>query len=123
MKHSLLLSPASWIGDEATGREYIVLETSTLDSATNRKTCWEYGAILPEARSKQDISFLNKLDAELLLLGMNDKQDDGHWVWDSDGTSVQWMLWLSSGSSQADIDVDKFPKTLVCQKKEGRPVS
>ena len=87
------ITTAKWVTDDATGKQYIVLETSTLNFDQNKETCASYNAILPEPRTEEENDFLNSLDAQLFPLGLNDKEKEGVWRWDSDGSPVNWKYW------------------------------
>ena len=79
--------------DDATGKQYTVLETSTLNFEQNKGTCASYNAILPEPRTEGENEFLDSLNAQLFPLGLNDKEEEGVWRWDSDGSLVRWFYW------------------------------
>ena len=55
--------------DARTGKQYIVLETSTLNFDENIATCARYNAILPEPKTEEENNFLDSLDAETFPLG------------------------------------------------------
>ena len=81
--------------DDATGKQYTVLETSTLNFDENTQTCASYNAILPEPRTEEENDFLNSLDAQLFPLGLTDMAEEGVWRWESDGSLVTWFLWAA----------------------------
>ena len=81
--------------DDATGKQYTVLETSTLNFEQNKATCASYNAILPEPRTEGENEFLDSLNAQLFPLGLNDKEEEGVWRWDSDGSLVNWKYWAN----------------------------
>ena len=52
--------------------------------------------MLPEPRNRKENDFLNSLTTERFYLGATDNATEGHWVWRSDGSSVQWEHWASA---------------------------
>ena len=60
--------------------------------------CKQQGGILPEPRDEAENDFLDSLDAQMFVLGINDKKVEGQWVFDSDNTSVEWVNWAQYGS-------------------------
>ena len=52
---------------------------------------------MAEPRDELENTFLNDLGSWPFLLGMTDTATDGDWVWDSDGSSVDWHKWQSWG--------------------------
>ena len=38
--------------------------------------------------------FLNSLNSDTFVLGINDEKIEGHWVYDSDGSPVTWTSWV-----------------------------
>ena len=87
------ITSAIWVTDDATGKQYTVLETSTLNFEQNKATCASYNAILPEPRTEEENNFLDSLNAQTFPLGLNDKEVEGVWRWDSDGSPVNWFHW------------------------------
>ena len=62
----LITFPAeSWVTDGNTGKQYLVLATSTLDVLENTQTCASHNAILPEPRTVAENNFLDSLNAQL----------------------------------------------------------
>ena len=55
--------------------------------------CLEHGGILPEPRSQEENEFLMGLGVYEIILGMNDRETEGTWVWDSDSTPVIYQNW------------------------------
>ena len=55
--------------------------------------CLRIGGKLPEPRDEGENDFLASLDTDMFVLGINDKQVEGHWVFDSDGSQVTWFSW------------------------------
>ena len=90
-----LFSPDNWVMDNRTGKEYLVIDTDTLDHQTNQQRCERIGGILPEPRDRGENRFLNNLNTDMFLFGMNDRLIEDHWVWGSDGTPVVWTNWRS----------------------------
>ena len=81
--------------DTSSGKEYITLKTYTYDHDRGQKQCEENGGILPEPRNAQENEFLNGLNTGMFLLGLTDKEQEGNWVWDSDGTPVNYTNWVN----------------------------
>ena len=81
--------------DPQTGKEYIVLEmsASTLNHDVNQELCRNIGGHLPEPRNKQENLFLDSFDADTFALGINNKNAEGQWVFDWDGSPLTWMSW------------------------------
>ena len=86
-------SSESWVTDGNTGKQYLVLATSTLDVLENTKTCASHNAILPEPRTEAENNFLDSLNAQAFPLGMDDVDQEGVWRWNSDGSPVTWQYW------------------------------
>ena len=80
--------------DERTGKQYIVLPTTTLIYDINQKSCEDIGAHLPEPKDQQENYFLNSLGSEKFVLGIK-KVGQNEWVFDSDGSAVNWFPWAS----------------------------
>ena len=81
------------MADATTGKEYIVLETSTFNHDVNQQTCADLGAQLPEPRDEHDNLFIDSLGSEMLVLGINDNDVEHQWVYDSDGSPVSYTSW------------------------------
>jgi len=90
-----VVSQSKWVTDATTGKQYTVLETSTLDFDENTQTCASYNAILPEPRTEEENNFLDSLNAQTFPLGLTDKEEEGVWRWDSDGALVNWQYWAN----------------------------
>ena len=72
----------------------MVLENSSkFDLNKNTQICADHDAILPEPRTEGENSFLATLGSGMFLLGMSDKQHEGNWTWNSDGSPVTWTYW------------------------------
>ena len=70
-------------------KKYLVLDTTT---DVNLDKCKQHGGILPEPRSQEENEFLNNLNSDTFVLGMNNKETEGtSLVWDSDGTPVVYQ--------------------------------
>ena len=74
--------------DPHTGKEYLVMNVTTLANDVVTDLCAAKEAILPEPRSEAENNFLVDLEGELSPLGMNDDEVEGTWVWNSDGSPV-----------------------------------
>ena len=99
--------------------------------------CLENGGILPEPRSQQENEFLMGLGVYEIILGMNDRETEGTWVWDSDSTPLIYQNWTCyDGNSGTEYNcasmtagcywhkiacnyVDRGNNKLICQKAEG----
>ena len=46
--------------------------------------------------------FLNNLHSDMFILGINDRQVEGQWVFDTDGSPLTWFSW-------ADFQNDRDP--------------
>ena len=90
-------SPAEWMTDERTGKQYLVLNTDSLIYDVIKQVCDNHGGHMAEPRDVLENKFLNALGTGAFMLGMTDTATDGQWVWDSDGSSVGWQNWLSWG--------------------------
>ena len=55
--------------------------------------CQNLGGKLPEPRNEIENNFLDSLDICNFVLGINDKEVEGQWVFDSDNTKVTWFDW------------------------------
>ena len=89
-----LLSPGKWTTDSRTGKQYLVIDLSgDFSHDRYRDLCERQGARLPEPRNEEENNFLDSLDTEMFVLGINDKEVEGHWVFDSDNSSVTWFNW------------------------------
>ena len=85
------ITTVTWVTEPTTGNEYTVLKTSTLNRQEAKDTCARYGGILPEPNTYQENHFIAGLDAQVFLLGMNDKESEGTWRWDSNDRRVGWL--------------------------------
>ena len=83
------------MSDPRTGKKYMVLDTPTLNHDINQQTCRNIGGHLPEPRDEQENLFLDSLASEMFLLGINDSQVEGQWVYASDGSLVVWKSWVN----------------------------
>ena len=89
------MSLAPWvIDDDRTGKEYKVFDTDALIHDQLQQKCENYGGHLPEPRDEWENVFLNNLGSGTFVLGMTDTATDGQWVWESDGSLVDWFKWL-----------------------------
>ena len=86
--------PAPWRIDLRTGKEYMVFDTDTLIHDQLQKKCQIYGGYLPEPKDEKENTFLKDLGTGTFILGMTDKATDGQWVWESDGSLVDWTKWI-----------------------------
>ena len=70
------------------------LSTDTLAHDVAVRKCGQHNGILPEPRSEREHEFLvNFANGYLFPLGMNDKQREGEWVWESDLSEVVYNKW------------------------------
>ena len=60
-----------------------------------QQVCHHHGGRLPEPRTQLENTFLNDLATGAFLLGMSDTATQGRWVWDSDGSEVNWQNWIN----------------------------
>ena len=81
------------VTDPRSKKQYIVLETSTLNHDVNQATCRNNGGYLPEPRDEEENLFLDSLGSDKFVLGI--RQVNGQWVFDSDGSDVNWKSWAS----------------------------
>ena len=81
--------------DSQTGKQYLVLDTDDLVHDVIQQRCHSYGGFLPEPRNEQENKFIHDLATGAFMLGMTDKQTEGRWVWDSDGSQVNWLNWVN----------------------------
>ena len=58
-----------------------------------RHLCDDQGGKLPEPRNEKENDFLDSLNTEMFVLGINDKVVEGTWVFDSDNSKVRWTKW------------------------------
>ena len=85
-----------WHVNELTGQKYLVLDSTTMIHDEAQQLCEKHGAMLPEPRSHTENHFLMRFMrtyADVFLLGLNDRKEEGRWVWDSDGTPVTLNWW------------------------------
>ena len=82
-----------YVTDPRTKKEYFVRETSTLNHDVNQEICKKNGGILPEPRDEGENLFLDSLGSDKFVLGI--RQVQGHWVFDSDGSEVNWKSWVN----------------------------
>ena len=79
--------------------------------------CQNLGGKLPEPRNEKENKFLEtltthpleKLDTSNFVLGINDKEVEGQWVFDSDNSQVTWFDWAENGG----IPKDRTPYNCV----------
>ena len=121
----LLIAPLhDVITDPSTGKQYIVLNTTTLNHTVNEDICSNHGGHLPEPKNPQENMFLNNLGSAMFPLGI--RRVEGQWRYDNDGSHVRWMSWASwshhpplpRGDNCVAITKvsDQETKSLVCQK-------
>ena len=69
--------------------------TTTWDYDEIVDKCLQHGGILPEPKSREENEFLSGLgyDTLYIFLGMNARETDGTWVWNSDSTPVVYQNW------------------------------
>ena len=72
----------------------MVLDIDTLKHDALQKVCHSHGGYLPEPRSHMENTFLNNLGQGTFTLGLTDTATEGQWVWDSDGSKVNWKNWM-----------------------------
>ena len=70
------------------------MDTDDLLHDENQQVCHSYGGQLPEPRDEGENKFLDSLGTGAFLLGMTDTETEGQWVWDSDGSEVNWKNWM-----------------------------
>ena len=80
----------------------MILPIHTLDHGVGRDICKKYGGMLPEPREDKENQFLDHLDTNMFVLGMNNNNQDQVYVWDSDGTHVQFSRWLNDKPINSD---------------------
>ena len=88
------MSTGNWVTDERTKKQYLVLETDDLVYDDLQQVCHNHGGFLPEPRDEAENQFLDSLGTEMFTLGMTDRDVEGQWVWDSDGSPVTWKTWV-----------------------------
>ena len=79
--------------------------SSNLNLDAYTKICARYNAILAEPRTKAENDFLHNMTTrhnfeqqhfdDPILLGMNDKDVEGLWRWNSDGSLVKRRHWVT----------------------------
>ena len=70
------------------------METDDLTHDDNQQVCHNHGGFLPEPRDEGENQFLDSLDTEMFLLGMTDRDVEGQWIWQTDGSIVTWFRWV-----------------------------
>ena len=90
-----VISPTDWITDGQTGKQYLVLDLAgDLVYDDNKQACHDLGGFLPEPRDERENQFLDSLCTDMFQLGLTDRDVEGQWVWDSDGSLVTWESWI-----------------------------
>ena len=90
----LLIAPLHNVfTDPSTGKQYIVLNTTTLNHDVNEDICTNLGGHLPEPKNPQENMFLNNLGSAMFPLGI--RRVEGQWRYDNDGSHVRWMSLVS----------------------------
>ena len=82
-----------YVTDLRTGKQYIVLDTNTLNHDVNQATCSNIGGHLPEPKDEQENLFLDSLGSDKFVMGIKQVQDE--WVFVTDGSPVTWKSWVS----------------------------
>ena len=78
----------------------MVLDTDDLVYDVIQQVCHNHGGFLPEPRDEAENTFLDSLGTEMFTLGMTDRDVEGQWVWDSDGSLVTWTKWVQYTGSK-----------------------
>ena len=91
------------MADESTGKQYLVLDTNHLAHDDLQQECHNLGGFLPEPRNEQENTFLDSLGVDTFVLGMTDRDVEGQWVWESDGSLVSWTRWVQWIASNGGI--------------------
>ena len=71
-----------------------MLDIDDLVYEDNQRACHDLGGFLPEPRYEVENQFLDNLQTDTFALGMTDRDVEGQWVWDSDGSPVIWTGWI-----------------------------
>ena len=89
-------SSGPWITDPSTGKQYIVVQPEggfskrSIEIQQSEETCEYYNAILPEPRTEAENKFVAGLN-DMFYLGVNDRDHDGVWTYNSDNSPVTWL--------------------------------
>ncbi|KAF0296472.1 Low affinity immunoglobulin epsilon Fc receptor [Amphibalanus amphitrite] len=126
---SAVTCPPDWV---QVGYSCYYLSTYTDTWRNSETTCQTLGGHLMSVSSpaEQDV-ITNYLRASDAWIGLNDLEDDGHYVW-TDGTPYQYVHWapgqpndlldqdcvsvLEDGSGQWDDNHCKYTKLFICEK-------
>ena len=92
----LLSLAAEWKKEPSSGKEYTLLEKSTLtlNHDINQQKCRVIGGHLPEPKDEQENQFLHSFNAQRFLLGINKNAKD-QWIYDSDNSALTWVSWAN----------------------------
>ena len=71
-----------------------MLDTDDLVHDDNQQVCHDLGGFLPEPRDEGENQFLDSLGTGTFVLGLTDRDVEGQWIWDSDGSPVTWKSWI-----------------------------
>ena len=58
--------------------------------------------MLPEPRTEAENNYLDSLGAEMFYLGINDKDTEGSWRFNSDSSIVTWQYWAEFDNRPED---------------------
>ena len=78
-----------------------MLDTDDLVYDVIQQVCHNHGGFLPEPRDEAENQFLDSLGTDMFMLGMTDRDVEGQWVWDSDGSPVTWKSWVKWSDPRA----------------------
>ena len=87
------LSSDNWRIDPNTGKQYLIPHKGSFAHDVYRDLCKRHGAKLPEPHNEEENDFLDSLNTEMFVLGINDKEVVGQWRFDSDNSPVTWFNW------------------------------
>ena len=85
----------SWITDERTLIQYLVLNPYNMGYHQQKIVCEKYGGFITEPRTEMENDFLVTLNTGSFFLGMSDVLEDGRWLWGSNHSEVTWNNWFT----------------------------
>ena len=69
------------------------LKKTVYNAVAATQHCQAVGGKLPEPRSYDENNFLNSRGGKSFFLGVNDREDENRWVYDSDSSTMSFEYW------------------------------
>ena len=96
---SIVCEKKGWI-QGPNGKQYI-RHTLWGNKSQSTHLCNEAGGILPKPMNREESDFLKSFK-EIFYIGMTYSDNVNAFVWDDDGTAVQWFDWTDAPSGTGD---------------------